>query len=142
MQHMRDLTKPYKVLPNNGIVYSTCRDFNHISRYRDLRQVVLDSGTPYRKTILETTNPFVTHLDVTYHEVTINEENRLDLIADTELGSATYGWVLAYFNHIADGYSAIEGQKLIVPEQGVTALLNNGEILAPIPYTKLNLGEE
>ena len=30
MQHMRDLTKPYKVLPNNGIVYSTCRDFKEM----------------------------------------------------------------------------------------------------------------
>lgn len=142
MQHMRDLTKPYKVLPNNGIVYSTCRDFNHISRYRDLRQVVLNSGTQYRQTILETPNPFVTHLDVTYHEVVLSEENRLDIIADAELGSATYGWVLAYFNRIEDGYSVVEGQKLLVPEAGVTALLNNGEILAPIPYTKLNLGEE
>ena len=141
MIYGRDLTKPYKVLEHEGIAYSTCRDFNHISRYRNLRQVVHCPDTIYRYVTLETVNPFVTHTEVKYHEVTVPETNRLDLIAEKELGSATYGWVIAYFNSIEDGYTVREGQKLVIPDS-VTALLNNGEILAPVSALRLNLGEE
>lgn len=142
MKYGRDLTVPYKIIDYNGIIYNTCKDFNHISRYRNLRQVVHEPETTDRYVTLETPNPFVTHTEIKYHEVLITEVNRLDLIAEKELGSATYGWVIAYFNGISDGYTVMEGQKLKIPSKGVTALLNNGEILAPITLTKLNLGEE
>ena len=141
MIYGRDLTKPYKVLEHEGIAYSTCRDFNHISRYRNLRQVVHCPDTTYRYVTLETVNPFVTHTEVKYHEVTVPETNRLDLIAEKELGSAAYGWVIAYFNSIEDGYTVREGQKLVIPDS-VTALLNNGEVLAPVSALRLNLGGE
>jgi hypothetical protein len=94
-----------------------------------------------RYVTLETVNPFTSNTEVKYHEVTATEENRLDLIADKELGSATYSWVIAYFNKIEDGYTVREGQRLVMPES-VTALLSSGEILAPITALKLNLGEE
>ena len=141
MNYGRDLTLPYKEIQHNGISYQSCVGYNHISRYRNLRQVShrLDNG---RYTTLETVNPFITNTEVKYHEVTATEINRLDLIAEKELGSATYSWVLAYFNGIEDGYTVREGQKLIFPRGGVTALLNGGEILASIPPLKLNLGEE
>lgn len=141
MNDYRDLTKPYKIAEYYGIAYNTCVDYSHISRYRDLRQVTHCIDTPDRYTTLETVNPFVTHTEVKYHEVTVTEENRLDLIAEQELGSATYGWVIAYFNRIEDGYTVREGQRLIIPNS-VTALLSNGEILAPVSAMKLNLGEE
>ena len=141
MIYGRDLTKPYTTLEHDGIAYSTCRDFNHISRYRNLRQVVHCPDTTYRYVTLETNNPFVTHAEVKYHEVTVPEENRLDLIAEKELGSATYSWVIAYFNGIEDGYTVREGQKLVIPGS-ITALLNNGEILAPVTALRLNIGEE
>ena len=136
----RDLTKPYDELDHEGIIYSVCRDFNHISRYRNLRQVVHQPG-PNRYVTLETVNPFVTNTEIKYHEVTSTEVDRLDLIAEAELGSATYGWVIAYFNSIEDGYTVREGQRLVIPNS-VTALLSTGEILAPITALKLNLGEE
>ena len=142
MNYGRDLTTPYEVLDHEGIVYSVCRDFNHISRYRNLRQVVHLPGTTDRYVTLETNNPFTTHTEIKYHEVTINEVNRLDLIADAELGSATYGWVIAYFNGISDGYTVREGQRLKIPSKGITALFTSGEILASITQTRLNLGEE
>lgn len=142
MIYGRDLTTSYDTIEHEGIVYSVCRDFNHISRYRNLRQVVHCPDTLDRYVTLETSNPFVTHTEIKYHEVTVNEENRLDLIAEKELGSATYGWVIAYFNSIEDGYTVREGQRLKIPSAGVTALLNTGEILAPITQTRLNLGEE
>lgn len=141
MNYGRDLTKSYKVLEHEGIVYSTCREFNHISRYRNLRQVVHLPDSSDRYVTLETVNPFVSNTVVKYHEVTVSEENRLDLIAQKELGSATYGWVIAYFNGIEDGYTVREGQRLVIPGS-VTALLSKGEILAPVTALKLNLGEE
>ena len=141
MNYNRDLTKPYKEIEHEGITYTECKDFNHISRYRNLRQVVHCPDTYYRYITLETVNPFLTNTTVRYHEVTMPEINRLDLIAEEELGSATYSWVIAYFNSIEDGYTVREGQKLIIPSS-VTALFNSGEILAPITAIKLNLGEE
>lgn len=141
MIYGRDLTKPYSIIEHEGIVYSVCRDYNHISRYRNLRQVVHCPDTIDRTVTLETVNPFVTNTEVKYHEVDTTEINRLDLIAEKELGSATYSWVIAYFNNIEDGFTVREGQKLIIPNS-VTALLSAGEILAPITALKLNLGEE
>ena len=142
MNYGRDLTSPYKTIEHYGIVYSSCKDFNHISRYRNLRRVVHLTDSSYRYETLEIPNAFTTHTEIKYHEVTVNEINRLDLIAQETLGSATYGWVLAYFNGIEDGYTVLEGQKLKYPKNGVTALLTTGEVLAPIAKTKLNLGEE
>ena len=141
MIHGRDLTQAYETIEYNGIIYSECRDYSHISRYRNLRQVLLNPAEIERCVTLETVNPFVTHTEVKYHEVTVAEENRLDLIAEKELGSATYGWVIAYFNRIEDGYTVREGQRLIIPTS-ITSLFNNGEILAPVTEIKRNLGEE
>lgn len=141
MNYGRDLTTPYNTLEHKGIAYSVCRDFNHISRYRNLRQVVHCPNDTNRYVTLETVNPFTTNLTVKYHEVTVTEINRLDLIASKELGSATYSWVIAYFNGIEDGYTVREGQRLVMPNS-VTDLLSKGEILAPITALKLNLGEE
>lgn len=143
MNYGRDLTIPYKVLEHNGIAYCVCREFDHISRYRNLRQVAMLPGSESndRVTLLETVNPFITNTEIDYYEVGATEINRLDIIAEKKLGSATYSWVIAYFNGIEDGYTVREGQKLIIPKS-VTALLNNGEILAPIAALRLNLGEE
>lgn len=136
-----DLTKPYSTVDYDGIAYSTCRDYNHISRYRTLRQVVHSPNSIERYVTLETSNPFVSETEVIYHEVRPMEENRLDLIANDYLGSPTYSWVIAYFNNIEDGFTALEGQRLKIPKS-ITALLNSGEILAPVSALKLNLGEE
>ena len=62
-----DLTQPYKTLEHEGIAYSTCRDYNYLSRYRNLRQVVHLPDSPDRYVTLETVNPLVTNkLDVIY----------------------------------------------------------------------------
>lgn len=143
MNYTRDLTAPYKKIDFDGIVYSTCVDYQHISRYRNLRQVIhCPSDIDNQCVTLETPNPFITNSEIIYHEVTMPEENRLDIIAKEELGSATYSWVIAYYNKIEDGYTVREGQRLIIPKAGITQLLNQGEILAPITALKLNLGEE
>lgn len=136
-------TEPYVELEHKGIDYSVCRGFDYISRYRGLRQVIHNPDDQSERIVaLESPNPFIsTNTDVTYHEVTSSEENRLDLIAYKYLGSAKYGWVIAYFNSIEDGFSCATGQKLMIPNS-ITALMQSGEILQNVSALKLNLGSE
>jgi hypothetical protein len=134
-------TTPYKVLDYEGIDYGVCRDFNHISRYRGLRQIVHCPSSEERFVALETPNPFTTTANVDFYDVPAHEENRLDIIAYKTLGDATYGWVIAYFNRISDGYSCPEGTRLMIPKS-ITVLFNKGEILQSVNPTTLNLGSE
>lgn len=134
--------EPYQVVEHEGIQYGVCRDFNHICRYRRLRQVINNPQNPETRFIdLETPNPFESHIEITYYEVPTSEENRLDLIAYKMLGSAQYSWVIAYFNGIQDGFTAKPGQKLIVPKT-ITQLFDKGECLASVSPITLNLGSE
>ena len=71
----------------------------------------------------------------------ITRDDRLDLIAKEQLGSATYSWVIAYFNNIADGFTVLEGTTLQIPNS-ITELFNKGEILSSVSVNKLNLGKE
>lgn len=132
---------PYRDIPYYGIQYGVCYDYKHISRYKGLRSVVHNPETDMRFVAPETPNPFHTNLDVQYYVVPADRENRLDLIANEFLGSATYSWVLAYFNGIVDGYTVNEGQRLAIPKS-FTSLFNSGEILAPVSPLALNLGSE
>lgn len=132
---------PYKELEHEGIQYCTCRDYNHISRHRGLRQLVHGPESANRFVSLETGNPFTTNTEVIYHDVKSYEENRLDIIAYNYLGSATYSWVIAYFNEIEDGFTIREGQRLAIPKS-ISSLFSKGEILAPVSALALNLGEE
>ena len=132
---------PYKILKHNGIQYSVCREFNHISRYRNLRRVVHNPDTSERFVSLETPNAFKSSADVTNFVIPSYLENRLDVISYQTLGDATYAWIIAYMNQIEDGFTAVEGQTLKIPKS-VTQLFDKGELLEPINPIQLNLGEE
>lgn len=132
---------PYDEIERSEIEYTVCRDFNHISRYKGLRQVIHEGDQPGRYIALEVSNPFSTDTNVTYYTVPAHLENRLDLIAYDLLGSANYAWVIAYFNGIADGFTVLEGQKLAIPNN-VSQLFNAGQVLEPINVLRLNLGSE
>lgn len=137
-----DINHPYQEIPYEGIQYTNCRDYGHISRYKGLRQVVHNpDNTDERYMALETVNPFTTNSDVDYYEVPSRYENRLDIIAYEELGSASYAWVIAYFNNIEDGFSVHEGQLIKIPKN-ISSLFNSGEILQTVPALGLNLGSE
>lgn len=136
-----DTTNPYDVVERDEIEYTVCRDFDHISRYKGLRQVIHEGTQPDRYVALETSNAFTTNLDVTYYTVPSHLENRLDIIAYKLLGSASYAWVIAYFNDISDGFTVQEGQKLAIPNN-VSLLFNSGECLAPVSAFRLNFGSE
>lgn len=137
-----DINHPYQEIPYEGIQYTNCRDYGHISRYKGLRQVIHNpDNTDERYMALETVNPFTTNADVDYYEVPSRYENRLDIIAYEELGSASYAWVIAYFNNIEDGFSVHEGQLIKIPKN-ISSLFNSGEILQTVPALGLNLGSE
>lgn len=137
-----DTLVPYDILEHKGIQYGVCRDFNHISRYRRLRQVIHSpSDQKDRFVALETPNAFETDCEVVYYEVPPYEENRLDLIAYKFLGSANYAWVISYFNGIEDGFTVHDGQKIMIPKS-FTSLYNKGEVLASVSPLTLNLGTE
>lgn len=132
----------YDLLDHVPIQYTVCRDYPHLCRHRGLRQVVHDPQDEENRFIaLETPNPFETHAEVTYYEVPLVHENRLDLIAEKLLGSSQYRWVIAYFNGISDGYTVKEGQVIRCP-RNISILFNRGEVLSPISPLQLNLGTE
>lgn len=137
-----DTLSHYDELPAVPIQYTTCRDYSHLCRHRGLRQIVHDPSNESERIItLETPNPFSSSAAVTYYEVPLIHENRLDLIAQELLGSSQYRWVLAYFNGISDGYTVKEGQVICCPKN-LSTLFNKGEVLSPINPLQLNLGTE
>ena len=136
-----DTLTPYINIEHTGIQYTTCRDFQHISRHKGLRQIIHNPGTADRYIALETPNPIVSKASFIYYDVPKMEENRLDLISHRFFGSAQYAWIISYFNDIDDGYTVHEGQRLKIMKQ-FSALFNKHEILAPIPAHQLNLGTE
>lgn len=141
MKYAINTLVPYKVLNHTRIEYSVCTDYNHISRYKGLRQVVHNPSESDRFIAPETPNPFESKTEVFYYDVPAIEENRLDLIANKFLGSASYSWIISYFNGIDDGFTVREGQRLMIPKS-LSSLFNNGEVLAPIPALQLQLGQE
>lgn len=136
-----DTWEPYKVVERDLIQYTYCRDFRHISRYKGLRQVIHEGRSLDRYMSLETVNTIPEGSEVRYYVVPHRLENRLDLIAEEQLGSATYAWVIAYFNKIQDGFTVVEGTKLAIPIT-ISSLFENGQILSSVTATKLNLGSE
>lgn len=135
-----DTLIPYGIVEHTGIEYTVCRDFNHISRYKGLRQIVHNPNED-RFMTLETSNPILTNAKFRYYDVPASEENRLDLIAYKFFGSAQYSWIISYFNSIDDGFTVVEGQRLKILEN-FTDLFSKSELLASIPALQLNLGEE
>ena len=137
-----DTLIPYKVIPYDGIDYTVCRNFDHISRYKGLRQVVHNpANTAERFITLETVNALTSNASYRYYTVPTSEENRLDLIAYKFYGSPNYSWVISYMNNIEDGFTVYEGQKIKILDS-FSDLFAQGEILASIPPMSLNLGSE
>lgn len=132
---------PYQTIEHTGIQYNVCYDYNHISRYKGLRQLTHNPSDDDRFIALETPNSITSNAKFIYYDVPHIEENRLDLIAYKFYGSAQYSWIVAYFNDIEDGFTVNEGQRLKILEN-FTELFNSGELLAPIPALQLNLGSE
>ena len=137
-----DALKPYKTVDYGGIDYTVCRDYNHISRYKGLRQVIHNpTDTDNRFIALETVNPITSDASYSWYEVPVTEVNRLDIIAKKFYGSAHYSWVISYMNRIEDGFTVYAGQRIMILDN-FTDLFSKGEVLASIPAMTLNLGSE
>lgn len=136
-----DTWKPYKQIKRDPIQYTYCTKYDHICRYMTLRQVIHQGKHSSRYVSLETINAFTTNADMKTYTVPTHLENRLDLIAQKELGSAKYAWIIAYVNKIPDGFTVLEGTQLQIPTS-ITQLFESGEILGAIEATKINLGSE
>lgn len=132
---------PYSKIDYGNIQYGVCVDYNHISRYKGLRQVTHNINSGNRFIALETPNAISDVSDFTYYVVPAVETNRLDIISNKLYGSAQYSWIIAYFNNIADGFTVNQGQRLKVPTS-LSSLFATGQVLAPIPTNTLNLGQE
>lgn len=133
---------PYKKLKHNGIQYGVCRAFDHISRYRTLRQLIHSPQSINERFVsLETPNTFTSQIDVDYYVVPYTEENRLDIISFKFLGTSQYAWIIAYLNGIEDGYTVKAEQRIKIPKS-INQLFNKGEILASVSPLTLNLGYE
>lgn len=132
---------PYDEIERDDIQYTYCHQYNHISRYKGLRQVIHQGLSPERYIALETSNSTSSLADSYYYTVPSRCTNRLDIIAKEQLGSASYAWVLAYLNNIVDGFTVAEGTILRIPNN-ISLLFNEGEILAPVKITSLNLSSE
>jgi len=139
---LHDTTKSYNKVDYKGIEYSTCKDFSHISRYKRLRQVIHYLDETKRYITLEIQNDYdYTNVDIEYYRVTVDRENRLDLISYDFYNTTSYAWVIAYINDISDGYTVPEGQVLMIPKT-ISSLFNSKNILSSIPISSLNLGTE
>lgn len=134
---------PYKKLDYKYITYSVCREYDHISRYKGLRQIVHSPEYQNERFISHETSNAITYrnIPVTWHNVLTDEVNRLDIIAYRYLGSAQYAWVIAYFNNIEDGFTCYLDQSLKIPNS-ISDLMKDGEMLSNISPTYLNLGTE
>ena len=139
---LHDTTKSYDKVDYNGIEYTTCKDFSHISRYKRLRQVIHYLDGTDRFLTLEIQNSYdYENVAIEYYQVPVEEENRLDLISYRFYNTTSYAWVIAYVNGISDSYTVYEGQTLIIPTN-ITDLFKNGNVLSSIPVSSLNLGTE
>ena len=139
---LHDTTKPYKEVDYKGIEYSTCKNFDHISRYKRLRQVIHYLEGNQRFTTLEIQNSYsYKGVEAEYYTVTVDRENRLDLISNDYFGTPTYAWVISYINGIPDAYTVHEGQMLLIPVN-ISSLFGTNKILSAIPVSSLNLGTE
>lgn len=141
MGNFPDTWRPYRKVKRDPIQYTYCVDFDHICRYMPLRQVIHEGQQVSRYVGLETTNPFKTNARMKTYTVPHHLENRLDIIARDQLGSADYAWVIAYVNGISDGFTVLEQTQLKIPDS-ITELFDRGEILASVEATKINLGSE
>lgn len=101
--------------------------YRNNSRYRNIR-TLRDSETNrlYHENINTTIIPDSS--DDQYFTVSIVEENRLDIIANTFYNTPRYWWILAFANNIIDPFDVPVGTRLRIPP--ITSLYGLGGVLS------------
>ena len=107
--------------------YESPITYNNNSRYQNVRTLRdLDKGRLFHENINTPYIPETT--DDIYFVVTLDEENRLDIISNNCYQSARYWWVIAYANYIIDPFDVPVGMTLRIPP--LSTLYMTGGILS------------
>lgn len=101
--------------------------YKNTSRYKNLRTIQdNESGKLHHESWFQ---KFVDYSDEDeYYTVTMETENRLDIIAEYYYNSARYWWIIACANYIFDPFDIPRGTKLRIPP--LVSLYNEGGILS------------
>ena len=107
--------------------YESPRYYSNNSRYKTLRRIKdKETGRLYHETwnqkYIDESN------QDTYFTVTLQEENRLDLIANVFYGTPHFWWVLAAANYIIDPFDVPVGTISRIPP--IASLYNRGGLLS------------
>ena len=110
------------------MIYTKPRTYNKISRYSKYRRIIPTtnniSGTyteTFNQTVVESTK------QDQFHTVTMEEENRLDIISFNYYQTPEYSWIIALANNMVDPFIVNVGTILRIPP--ITSLYRWGGAL-------------
>lgn len=106
--------------------YYKPRIYNNNSRYQRVRCLHDDKGNIYHENWIK--RGIDSSTNDSYHLITIEDENRLDMIALSYYGTPRYWWVIALANNIIDPFDVPKGTELRIPL--IETLFNKGGILS------------
>lgn len=109
----------------SSIEYKSKVIYSNASRYGNLRTIQDEDGKIYHESWFQKVVDYSS--EDTYHTVTIQDENRLDIIANVYYGTPRYWWVIAIANYILDPFNVPVGSYLRIPP--LTSLYNEGGVL-------------
>lgn len=107
------------------ITYLSKAIYSNASRYCNLRTIQGDDGKIYHESWYQKVVDYSANDN--YHTVTIDDENRLDIIANKYYGTPRYWWVIAIANYILDPFDVPRNSYLRIPP--LTSLYNKGGVL-------------
>ena len=93
--------------------YTKPRRYVKVSRYGVYRLIMTDDAEVYMETVNST--PVEETGNDIYHEVLMEEENRLDIISNKYYGSPEYYWIIAMGNNLIDPLFIKPGTILRIP---------------------------
>lgn len=106
--------------------YLSPRIYKNNSRYKNLRRLEGEEGKLYHE------NWIKKYVDESAEDqfmtVTLDDENRLDIISNKYYGTPRYWWVIALANEIIDPFDIPIGTYLRIPS--LISLYNTGGVLS------------
>lgn len=118
LAEFKDYYEPLEYLPTVA--------YKNASRYKNLRTIKdEETGKIHHESWNQQAIPLSS--DDVYVTVTNETENRLDIIAYQQYGSARYWWILALANYIIDPFEIPTGSTLRVPP--LLSLYKSGGVL-------------
>jgi len=107
LENMQDYFEPVK--------YLSPVNYSNVSRYKNVRTIRDDETSKIHHESWKVQGIPLSNDDDSYFTVTLETENRLDLIAYNYYGSARYWWIVALANNIIDPFDVPVGKRLRIP---------------------------